>query len=47
MPTDKFSQSAPIANGKPAGGEAKPTNVRPAPARPVPTKDDFNGYERI
>ena len=47
MPTDKFSQSAPIANPQPAGGEVKRTDTRPAPSRPAPTKDDFGGYERI
>jgi hypothetical protein len=47
MPTDKFSQSAPIANPQPAGGEVKPTNPRPAPERPAPTADNFGGYKRI
>jgi hypothetical protein len=47
MPTDKFSQSAPIANPQPAGGEVKSTNLKPAPERPAPKPDDFGGYKRI
>jgi hypothetical protein len=46
-PTDKFSQTAPISNGKPAGGEVKPTRQPVILQRPAPTKDDFGGYERI
>jgi hypothetical protein len=47
MPSDRFSESAPIANQKPAGGEVKPTNLRPAPERPAPKAEDFGGYKRI
>ena len=45
-PTDKFSQTAPIENTKPAGGEIRPTNLRPAPERPAPTADQFGGFKR-
>ena len=45
-PTDRFSETAPIENTKPAGGEAKPTNLKPIPNRPAPKPDDFGGYKR-
>jgi hypothetical protein len=45
-PTDKFSQSAPIANSKPAGGYIPPTNLKPVPERPAPTADQFGGFKR-
>jgi hypothetical protein len=38
MPTDKFSQTAPIANPRPAGGKV-PTTTAPLP-RPTPPKQD-------
>jgi hypothetical protein len=44
-PTDKFSQTAPIENTKPAGGEIRPTNLKPATPRPAPKADDFGGYK--
>jgi hypothetical protein len=45
-PTDKFSQTAPIENTKPAGGEIRPV-LRPVPVeRPAPISDQFGGFKR-
>jgi hypothetical protein len=45
-PSDRFSESAPIANEKPAGGYIPPTNLKPVPERPAPTADQFGGFKR-
>jgi hypothetical protein len=46
-PSDRFNEwNQEIANKRPAGGYIPPTNLKPIPERPRPTKDDFGGYER-
>jgi hypothetical protein len=46
-PIDRFNGSDQTTeNTKPAGGEIRPTNLKPIPERAAPKADDFGGYKR-
>ena len=45
-PTDRFNGSdQKTENTRPAGGEIRPTNLKPVPERPAPKADDFGGFK--